>query len=323
MILKPGFELTFAEMRGRVIKSTGSWNDVRLDSGEVVPCKIKGKFRVKGIRSTNPVAVGDWVEIDQEDATGVITQLHPRKNYIIRKSINLSKRGHILASNIDQVLVFVTLKDPETTFGFVDRILASAEAFHVEPILIFNKADLLTEEDRELLTEWLTIYTAIGYPCLQISVTENINLDQVKTLMQDKTSMIAGHSGTGKSSLINALDPTINIKTGEISAYHRQGKHTTTFAEMHTLHFGANIIDTPGIRGFGVIDIDKKELSHYFVEMRALLNQCKFNDCQHQHEPNCAVIEAAQAGKIAISRYKSYLSMYDEDEEQTYRTVNY
>lgn len=312
-------------MTGRVIKSTGTSNNlVRTEGNSIYNCTVKGNFRTKGIRSTNPVAVGDWVDFDLiSEEEGLIKKLHARDNYIIRKSINLSKRGHILASNIDQVLVFVTLKDPLTTFGFVDRVLISAEAYHIEPILVFNKADLLTEEDRPLLEKWLNTYSKIGYKCLQVSVTENVNLEDVKEVMTGKTTMLAGHSGTGKSSLVNALDPDLELSTGEISDYHRQGKHTTTFAEMHRLSFGADIIDTPGIRGFGIIDIDKRELSHYFIEMRAVLEDCKFNDCQHVNEPQCAVMESARNGEIAESRYKSYLSMLDEDDEQTYRTTSY
>ncbi len=311
-------------MLGRVTKSTGAINLVRNEEGKVFTCTVKGNFRVKGIRSTNPVAVGDRVQFEPTNENeGLITKLEKRDNYIIRKSINLSKRGHILASNIDQVLVFITLKDPETTFGFIDRILISAEAFHIAPILVFNKADLLDEEDRPLLEKWLTVYSDIGYRCIQISVAEKVNLEEIQEVMEGKTSMLAGHSGTGKSSLVNALDPNLNLSTGAISDYHRQGKHTTTFAEMHQLHFGADIIDTPGIRGFGIIDIDKRELSHYFLEMRAVLEGCKFNDCQHINEPKCAVMEAAKDGFIAQSRYKSYLSMLDEEDEQTYRTNSY
>jgi len=311
-------------MRGRVTKSTGAINLVRDENSEIYSCTVKGNFRVKGIRSTNPVAVGDWVEFQEKDEhEGVITALEKRENYIIRKSINLSKRGHILAANIDQVLVFVTLKDPETTFGFVDRVIISAEAYHIKPVLVFNKADLLGEEDRGLLEKWLDTYMAIGYECIQISVTENVNLDLIQGKMKGKTSMLAGHSGTGKSSLVNALDPKLSLSTGKISDHHRQGKHTTTFAEMHHLSFGADIIDTPGIRGFGIIDIDKKVLSHYFIEMRAVLGGCKFNDCQHVNEPHCAVMDAAKQGLIDQSRYKSYLSMLDEDDEQTFRTTNY
>ncbi|MGB0403500.1 MAG: ribosome small subunit-dependent GTPase A [Salibacteraceae bacterium] len=311
-------------MKGRVTRSTGSWNTVRTAKGKLIPCKVKGNFRMRGIRSTNPIAVGDWVEFeDVDEESGVISKLYERDNFIMRKSINLSKRGQILASNIDQVLVFVTLKNPVTTKGFVDRVLVSAESYHITPVLVFNKADLLEEEDRENLSSWLNTYTEIGYQCIQTSVTESVNIEEVKEVMKDKTTMLAGHSGTGKSSLINAISPDLNLKVGAISDHHKQGKHTTTFAEMFPLDFGGEIIDTPGIRGFGVLDVPKSELSHYFVEMRELLPECKFNNCQHLKEPGCAIKQAVVDGEIVESRFKSYLSMYDEDENETFRTVNY
>ena len=311
-------------MRGRIVKSTGSWSSVRTDDGKVIPCKVKGSFRLKGIRSTNPVSVGDWVEFKMiDDVNGIIHKLEKRNNYIIRRSINLSKRGHILASNIDQILIFVTLRDPETTKGFIDRITISAEAYHITPVLIFNKADLLDESDSHNLIEWLCVYSKLGYQCIQTSVTENVNLEEVIQVMKGKTSMLAGHSGTGKSSLINAISPTLNLKIDDISKTHRQGKHTTTFAELYHLDFDAQIIDTPGIRGFGIIDIDQKELSHYFLEMRKLLSKCKFNNCQHLNEPDCAIKKAVGKGEIAESRFKSYMSIYSEDENENYRTVDY
>lgn len=311
-------------MRGRVTKSTGTWNIVRTESGELVQSKIKGNFRVKGIKSTNPVAVGDWVEIEvQPDGIAYIVKVEDRNNSIVRKSINLSKKSHILAANIDQVLVFVTLRDPFTSMGFVDRVICNAESYHITPILVFNKVDLLTEKDQEDLLIWKFTYEKLGYQCLEMSLAEGKGIDAVTEVMKGKTSMLAGHSGTGKSSLINALDTTFDLKIGAISDYHRQGKHTTTFAEMHHLDFGAEIIDTPGIRGFGIIDMNKKELSHYFIEMRRLLPNCKFNNCQHINEPHCAVKAGLEDLSVMESRYKSYLSIYFEDEEETYRSVDY
>ncbi|UTW63375.1 ribosome small subunit-dependent GTPase A [bacterium SCSIO 12741] len=311
-------------MKGRVYKSTGSWLEVKLENGESLPCKVKGKFRLKGIRSTNPIAVGDWVEIERvDDGTGVVKKLIPRNNYLIRKSVNLSHRAQILASNIDQVILLVTLKQPETTLGFIDRILCSAEAFHITPVLLFNKIDLLEEEEMGRLAEWMELYEQVGYRCEAISVEKGVNLDVVKELMTDKTSTISGHSGAGKSSLINALDPNLDLKVKAISTYHKQGVHTTTFAEMFDLDFGAQIIDTPGIRGFGVLDIDRSELSHYFLEMRELLSDCKFNNCQHINEPGCGIKKGLVEGRVAESRYFNYLDIYEEDKSENYRGTDY
>lgn len=306
--------------RGLVIKSTGSWYQVKSESNEMIECRIKGKFRLKGIDTTNPIAVGDYVTFELvEDGTGVINAIEPRKNYIIRKSVNLSKKAHIIASNIDQAFLIVTLKNPQTYPSFIDRFLVSAEAYDIPVILLFNKIDLLDDEENKELDELINIYENIGYECLKISVKENENIQSIKDLFKDKASVIGGHSGVGKSSLINALDPNLDIRVGEISDSHKQGKHTTTFAEMHALDFGGYIIDTPGIRGLGLVDIEKENLSHYYPEMAARMHDCKFNNCVHINEPKCAIKEAVEEEEIAVSRYNTYLSLYQEDEEENYR----
>lgn len=306
--------------QGLVIKSTGSWYSVREDNGNVINCRIKGKFRLKDIKTTNPISVGDVVnfEIVDEDG-GVIKSIEERKNYIIRKSVNLSKRAHIIASNIDIAFLVVTLYEPKTFVSFIDRFLISAEAYRIPAVIIFNKIDVLNTEQIQELEELINIYEKIGYPCIKTSVTENYNLDKVKELMKDKVTVFSGHSGVGKSSLINALDNNISIKTSEISEQHKQGKHTTTFAEMHELNFGGFIIDTPGIRGLGLVDIEKEELSHYYPEMRAIMNDCKFNNCVHINEPNCAVKEAVKTGDISESRYNTYYNIYNEVDDNGFR----
>lgn len=306
--------------QGLVIKSTGSWYSVRENDGNVINCRIKGKFRLKDIKTTNPISVGDVVnfEIVDEDG-GVIKSIEERKNYIIRKSVNLSKRAHIIASNIDIAFLVVTLYEPKTFVSFIDRFLISAEAYRIPAVIIFNKVDILSEEQTQELDELINIYEKIGYPCIKTSVTENYNLDKVKELMKDKVTVFSGHSGVGKSSLINALDNNISIKTSEISEQHKQGKHTTTFAEMHELNFGGFIIDTPGIRGLGLVDIEKEELSHYYPEMRAIMNECKFNNCVHINEPNCAVKEAVKTGEISESRYNTYYNIYNEVDDNGFR----
>lgn len=306
--------------QGLVIKSTGSWYSVRENNGNVINCRIKGKFRLKDIKTTNPISVGDVVnfEIVDEDG-GVIKSIEERKNYIIRKSVNLSKRAHIIASNIDIAFLVVTLYEPKTFVSFIDRFLVSAEAYRIPAVIIFNKVDILNKEQNKELEELINIYEKIGYPCIKTSVTENYNLDEVKELMKDKVTVFSGHSGVGKSSLINALDNNISIKTNEISEQHKQGKHTTTFAEMHELNFGGFIIDTPGIRGLGLVDIEKEELSHYYPEMRAIMNECKFNNCVHINEPNCAVKEAVKAGEISESRYNTYYNIYNEVDDNGFR----
>ncbi len=311
-------------MKGVIIKSTGSWYTVRLENGEKVEARILGKFRISGIRTTNPVAVGDVVSTKKDDSgTIVINGIDERKNYIIRKSINLSKRSHILAANIDQSILVVTLAQPQTFTGFIDRFLVTAEAYHIPTVILFNKVDIYNEDELEKLKDLKEVYSQIGYQCIEVSATENINIDKVKDLMKNKTSMVSGHSGVGKSTLLNCIEPDLNLKTSEISESHLQGKHTTTFAEMFELSFGGYIIDTPGVKAFGLIDFDKNELSHYFLEMRARLNDCQFNNCQHINEPKCAIKEAVANGEIAEFRYHNYLSMYNDDQEESYRDKGY
>ncbi len=305
-------------MKGIVTKSTGSWYDVKTENGDHITCRIRGKFRIKGIKTTNPVAVGDQVdfEMEPEKDTGVITHIYPRKNYLLRRSINLSKQYQILAANIDQVFVTVTLIQPETTRLFIDRILTTAEAYNIPAVILINKIDLLnTAELLKQKKDLMDAYKQAGYPVLEVSAKTGQNIEQLKTLMKDKTSMFTGHSGTGKSSLINAVDPALQLKTGEISTAHQQGKHTTTFAEMFDLAFGGHIIDTPGIRGFGVVDMKPEELDSYFPDIFKYKQDCKFNDCKHINEPGCAVKPAVAAGKIPLSRYKSYLQILEEAKE--------
>ena len=303
-------------MQGLVIKSTGSWYQVHARDGQHYECRIKGKFRIQGIQTTNPIAVGDQVEFDLEPNanTGVIHQLKERKNYIIRKSINLSKQAQIIAANLDQAFLIVTLASPRTSLGFIDRFLVTSEAYRIPTMLIFNKLDLFSAEGLEILAYYKSIYEKIGYPCYEVSAIKGTNMAQIEALLKDKTTLFAGHSGVGKSSLINALLPGQDIRTGIISESSDKGQHTTTFAEMHTLPFGGYLIDSPGIRELGIFDIRPEELGHYFVEMRALMNQCRFNNCRHVNEPGCAVIKAVEEGSIALSRYESYLSIYHGNE---------
>ncbi|MGN7205619.1 ribosome small subunit-dependent GTPase A [Pedobacter sp. SAFR-022] len=303
-------------MQGLVIKSTGSWYQVHAEDGEIYDCRIKGKFRIKGIQTTNPIAVGDQVnfELEPNSGNGVIDKLHDRKNYIIRKSINLSKQAQIIAANMDQAFLVVTLASPRTSLGFIDRFLATAEAYGIPAVLIFNKLDLFNDAGLEILEDYKAIYENIGYPCYTVSALEGTNIHIIEDLLKDKTTLFSGHSGVGKSSLINALMPDLDIKTGEVSEASDKGQHTTTFAEMHELPFGGYLIDTPGIRELGIFDIRPEELGHYFVEMRALLNQCKFHNCRHVNEPGCAVIKAVEEGEIELSRYESYLSIYHGNE---------
>ncbi|SEO04603.1 ribosome small subunit-dependent GTPase A [Mucilaginibacter sp. OK283] len=300
-------------MQGLLIKSTGSWYQVQTPDGQRIDCRIKGKFRMQGITTTNPVAVGDVVEFEMEpdQESGVITKLHQRKNYIIRKAINLSKQAQIIAANLDQALLVVTLASPRTSLGFIDRFLVTAEAYDIPARLIFNKVDLFSDEGLEILADLKAVYEKIGYPCFEVSALEGTNIDKVQELLKDKVTLFSGHSGVGKSSLINALLPNLDLRTHMVSEWSDKGMHTTTFAEMFELPQGGFIIDTPGIRELGVIDIEKNELSHFFPEMRSRMNQCRFNNCRHINEPGCAVLEALEESDIELSRYESYLSIYN------------
>jgi ribosome biogenesis GTPase len=299
-------------MQGLITKSTGSWYQVR-SGDETIDCRIKGKFRIKGITTTNPLAVGDVVDFDMEpeQGTGVITNLHQRKNYIIRKAINLSKQAQIIAANLDLALLVVTLASPRTSLGFIDRFLVTAEAYGIPASLIFNKLDLFSEEGLEILADYQSVYEKIGYPCYSVSALAGTNIDHVQDLLKNKVTLFSGHSGVGKSSLINRLLPDLELRTHMVSEWSDKGMHTTTFAEMFELPQGGYIIDTPGIRELGVIDIEKQELSHFFPEMRERMNKCRFNNCRHINEPGCAVLTALEEGEIALSRYDSYLSIYN------------
>lgn len=300
-------------MQGLITKSTGSWYQVQTADKQKFDCRIKGKFRIKGITTTNPLAVGDVVdfEMEPEQGTGVINTLHPRKNYIIRKSINLSKQAQIIAANLDQALLVVTLASPRTSLGFIDRFLVTAEAYDIPARLIFNKLDLFSGEGLEILADYKFIYENIGYPCYEVSALDGTNIDEVKALLKDKVTLFSGHSGVGKSTLINVLLPELELRTGEVSGWSDKGMHTTTFAEMFELPQGGFIIDTPGIRELGVIDIEKHELGRFFPEMRARMEDCRFKNCRHINEPGCAVLEALENGEIELSRYESYLSIYN------------
>lgn len=302
-------------MRGLVTKSTGSWYQVLDDSGKRYECRIKGKFRTQGIKTTNPIAVGDRVEFELEDGqqSGVISKLEPRRNYIIRRSVNLSKQTQIIGANLDLALLVVTLASPATSLGFIDRFLVTAEAYGIPAGLVFNKLDLFSDEGLEILDEYVAIYENLGYGCYTVSALEKENIETLKTALQDKITLVSGHSGVGKSTLINAIVPGLELKTGMISDWSDKGKHTTTFAEMIDLPFGGKLIDTPGIRELGIVDIEPQELSHYFPEMSKLLNQCKFHNCRHINEPGCAVLEALENGEIEPSRYESYLSIYHNE----------
>ena len=308
-------------MNGVVIKTTGKRYTVKTDEGEVVQSRLKGRFRIQGIKSTNPIVVGDKVEVEQESELWMIVKLHERKNYILRKSVNLSKQTHIIAANIDQAILMVTIQSPITTTGFIDRFLAAAQSYGIDVIIIFNKLDIYDKQMMQKQKQMRKIYEQIGYECIAISVLHD-DLGKVITAVKDKTNVISGHSGVGKSTLINKLHPKLNLATKEISDSHKQGKHTTTFSHLHDLPFGGAIIDTPGIRGFGLADIKKQELGDYFREFLLRKKKCKFHNCIHLNEPDCAIKSALANGEIAESRYNNYINMLGEEEE-SFRTNNY
>lgn len=300
---------------GRVIKSTGSWHTVDCES-KLIKCKLRGKLRTSKLRHTNPIAVGDYVHFVSNSNGNVIDEVYPRKNYIIRKAIKLSSKSHIIASNIDQAILIITPHSPQTTTVFIDRFLVSAEAYNIPVVLVFNKTDLYGEKDLDWVAELMATYSEIGYKVLNTSVIKKQNIHKFGEILKDKTSVISGHSGVGKSSLINAVDPSKNLKIGEISDAHKSGKHTTSFAQMIKLSIGGYIIDTPGIRGFGIIDLDKNEIWHYFPEIFKTGKQCKYYNCTHMHEPDCAVIESVENGEIALSRYESYLNIITSEDDK-------
>lgn len=315
-------------MKGVVLKSTGSWYHVREnETGQVYDCRIKGKLRIAGIKSTNPLAVGDIVDFELEDGSetqGLVKGIEDRHNYIIRKSVNLSKRVHIIAANMDQALLVTTLVQPATSTGFMDRFLATAEAYGIPTIIVFNKSDLYDEDILDELDYRKAVYESIGYRCIITSATEGEGIAELKEALEGKTTLLSGHSGVGKSTLVNAVEPELNLRTAEVSTSHNKGQHTTTFAQMHPLSFGGDIIDTPGIKGFGLVNMEKEEMSHFFPEIFAVSQGCKFHNCLHVDEPHCAVKAALEGMKIAPTRYESYLSfLAGTEEDQTYRTSNH
>ena len=300
-------------MQGTVIKSTGSNYSVRAE-GKIYNCKMKGKIRLDDRKTTNPVSVGDEVDFVLENDDAMIINIHPRKNYIIRKSINLSKQAHIIASNLDQAVLIATLVSPRTSLGFIDRFLITAEAYRIPAKLIFNKCDLLDKEQSAIQQQTIKLYQKIGYECFSVSSFDKTQIEKLRSVFKNKKTLVAGHSGVGKSTFINALEPSLTIKTGEISAAHSKGTHTTTFTELHALSFGGDIIDSPGIKELGLVEMKKEEVGHYFPEIRALMNKCKFNNCIHVNEPKCAVLEAVKNGDISEERYISYLGILNGEE---------
>jgi ribosome biogenesis GTPase len=305
-------------MEGVVVRSTGSWYEVRNEEKQIINCRLRGKFKTKDLKTTNPIAVGDkvaWEWENQQTATGIITEILPRENYIIRKSVHKTAHSHLIAANIDQAMIIVSLVSPRTSLGFIDRFLVSAETFRIPAVVVFNKIDLLDEQAYQYQNEIKEIYEKIGYVCLETSASEKIGIENLRKLLENKITLLSGHSGVGKSSLINCLNPSLNLRTAEVSTFANKGVHTTTFAEMFELSENTFIIDTPGIKELGLAEIQADELSHYFPEMREFLGECKFGArCLHTHEPSCKVIEAVENGEIAIFRYESYLSMLaDED----------
>lgn len=307
-------------MQALVYKSTGSWYQVKDKDGKVYNARIKGKFKIDGITSTNPIAVGDWVEIENEgdQESTIITEIYERRNYINRVSPHNKNQQHIVAANLDQSLLFATLKEPRTSLGFIDRFLVISEAYAVPAIIVFNKADLFKHKEAEKFELVKEIYEPIGYAVVKMSVEENTGVDEVASLLAGKTTLLSGHSGVGKSSFINRILPGFILKTQDVSGWSGKGMHTTTFAEMYDLPFGGKIIDTPGIREMGLVDISKQELSHYFPEMRAVINQCQFNNCLHLNEPGCAVKEAVNTGSVHAERYVSYLNIMDTIDKKPY-----
>ena len=314
-------------MQGLVLKSTGKIYNIILENGEIIKATIRGKLRIEGLKTTNPIAAGDRVELTAASDTNSqdskisysIQSILPRKNYIVRKSTNLSKQMQIIAANVDHAYLLVTLKSPVTQIGFIDRFLVSAEAFRIPTTLLFNKIDLFGAEEERLFTELSAIYTSLGYTCHRICAENESKISFLRKELKEKQVMISGNSGVGKTTLVNSLDPTLTLRTGEISKVHEQGKHTTTFAEMHSLASGGYIIDTPGIRAFGVIDLEKEHMAHYFPEMRNLIGACRFHNCLHLNEPNCAVKDAVEKDEISFSRYQSYLDLMYEDPSDPHR----
>lgn len=301
---------------GKVIRTTGSHYTIRTNNNQLFECRIKGNFRIKNIKSTNPIAVGDIVDFipPSETIEGLITNIHDRKNTLVRRSTNLSKRSQIIASNIDQAFLIATIAFPRTSTGFIDRFLVTTEAHQIPTIIVFNKIDIYNQEVQEFANEIKSIYENVGYKCIEVSAKRGDNIELLREIMKNKTTLLSGHSGVGKSALINAIDNSLNLKTGIISSTHLKGKHTTTFAEMFPLNFGGDIIDTPGIKEFGMFDFKKEEVGLYYPEMKARLKDCQYYNCTHEHEPKCAIKESVEKGEISIERYTNYLNIMRGEE---------